>query len=371
MKKIFLTMFILGFITFLSGCNLFNNESTDASNGNGDSFYSGKTIEMLVPYKTGGGTDTFARFIQPYLSEHIEASPNVQTVNVPGGGGINGMNEFETLRDHNGQNILTSTATGHLPYVFDDPQVKFDLQTLHPIVGLPAGGVVFVSPSTGIEQPEDVLNPDEDLILAGLSATGLDAAPALAFDMLGSELQTIMGYEGRGPARVSFEQGETNVNFQTTPAYIENVQPLVDEGEAIPLFTFGQINENGEVVRDSALPEVPTIKEFYKEVHGEEPSGEKWDALKTYIGIGFTIQKVIWTHEDAPEQSVEELRAAAQELSSDEELKEAGEQALGGYEVVVGEELEKVTDEIFDLDPQVVEWIKNYLAEEFGVERLN
>ena len=53
---------------------------------------------------------------------------------------------------------------------------------------------------------------------------------------LGVDIQAVMGYEGRGPARVAFEQGESNIDYQTTSGYLSNVVPLVEEGKAIPLF---------------------------------------------------------------------------------------------------------------------------------------
>lgn len=33
-------------------------------------FYSGRTLELLVPFATGGGTDLQARFMVPYLQKY-------------------------------------------------------------------------------------------------------------------------------------------------------------------------------------------------------------------------------------------------------------------------------------------------------------
>jgi len=70
-----------------------------------------------------------------------------------------------------------------------------------------------------------------------------------------------MVYDGKGAARVAFEQGEVNLDYQTSPAYLKNVQPLVDEGLAVPLFAFGILDENGDIVRDPVFPDMPSFAE--------------------------------------------------------------------------------------------------------------
>lgn len=192
------------------GCGQENNTGSQGQGETGEetAFYDGKTLELLVPFGAGGGTDTFARFVQPFLNKHIEGNPTVQVVNVPGGGSVIGANEFVELRKHNGLSALVTSASTHFPYLLDEPEVKYDLRKMNAILGLPTGGVVYVSPSTGIKEPKDILNPDEKLVYAGISATGLDLVTLLAFEVLEIDVQPILGYEGRGPSRVAFEQGE-------------------------------------------------------------------------------------------------------------------------------------------------------------------
>src|SRR3546814_15840416 len=95
----------------------------------------------------------------------------------------------------------------------------------------------------------------------------------LTCEMLEIEPRVVMGYEGKGPARIAFEQGETNLDYQTTPAYVANVQPLVEEGRAVPLYTLGHF-EDASLVRDPAFPDIPSFKEAYVDAFGKEPEGE-------------------------------------------------------------------------------------------------
>jgi hypothetical protein len=50
------------------------------------------------------------------------------------------------------------------------------------------------------------------------------------FRLLGFDVQYVFGFQGRGDGRLAFERGETNIDYQTSSAYIRNVVPLVEEG---------------------------------------------------------------------------------------------------------------------------------------------
>lgn len=380
-KKLLVLLLSLTFFAgFLTACGS-EDASTDQNSDDGQAdgstdtadgvFYEGETIEFLVPFGAGGGTDTFARFMAPYFSDFVEGNPDVQVVNVPGGGSINGANEFVELREHNGLNVLVTSASTHAPYLLGEEAVRFDLKEMIPVAGLPTGGVVYTSPSTGIESPEDLLNPQEDLVYAGISATGLDLVTLLSFEVLGMDVQAVLGYDGRGPSRVAFEQGESNIDYQTSSAFLTNVTPLVESGDAIPMYSFGQLNAEGDIVRDPAFPDLPSIKEVYVELHGEEPSGPAWEAYKTFVGASFTVQKVFWLHSDAPSDAVDALKQASEEMAQDSEFKEKGGEVLGGYDLYVGEEVDQVVNGMLNVDPEVVDWVKEFLKDNYGVERLD
>ena len=57
--------------------------------------FSGKTITWVVPFKEGGGTSRFARFIQPFLTKYLPGNPDIQVMHIPGGGAIKGSNYFQ------------------------------------------------------------------------------------------------------------------------------------------------------------------------------------------------------------------------------------------------------------------------------------
>ena len=97
---------ILGLGTTVLGEGLLNPPS---STEDGD--FSGETLEFLIPLASGGGTDTWARFIGTELTNYVAGRPGFAPVNEPGGEGISGTNKFARSAKTDGTEILVGTAS--------------------------------------------------------------------------------------------------------------------------------------------------------------------------------------------------------------------------------------------------------------------
>ena len=146
-----------------------------------------------------------------------------------------------------------------------------------------------------------------------------------------------------------------------------NVVPLVEEGTAIPLFSFGQVDDTGEVIRDSAFPELPSFAEAYAACAGAPPSGPGWEAYRAVLIAGFAAQKNLWTHRDAPEERIGALRAAAEATARDPEFMAMATELLGGYSFFLGPEAETTFRRATSLDPEARAWLLDLLREKYDV----
>tara|TARA_R110000850_G_scaffold246928_1_gene371862 strand:+ start:635 stop:1357 length:723 start_codon:yes stop_codon:yes gene_type:complete len=239
------------------------------------------------------------------MSEHTPGNPTFQILNVPGGGSVLGANEYVILKEPNGYNTLATSASTTIPFMIGQESVEYDLRDMQPIIGVPNGVVMYTSPDSGIEEATDLQNPSEELFLGATSPTGIDVMTLLALKVLDikDNIEIIFGYEGAGASRTAFMQGETNLDYQSGSSYQNNVTPLVEEGSAVPLFSYGFLGEDGDIVRDPAFPEIPSVKEVYVDMHGGEPSGEAWDAYKVFVGVVNGLHKTLWLHADAPSEA--------------------------------------------------------------------
>jgi hypothetical protein len=218
-----------------------------------------------------------------------------------------------------------------------------------------------------VKTAADLPKSKERLVYAGISATGLDLVPLLAFEVLGLEVKAVLGYEGRGAGRLAFERGESNIDYQTTPAYLASVVPLIREGKAIPLMSFGQVNEAGDLVRDPALPDLPTVGEVYEMLHRKKPEGPAWEAYKAFTLSGFAVQKILWVKAEAPAESVKAVLEGVDRLQKDAEFQQKAEKVLGGYPALRGDKLEAAIQRAFQLPPQARNFVQGFLEKKYGV----
>lgn len=336
--------------------------------GGGDGGSEGATmpsrVNLLIPYDAGGGTDIWARFLAPYLEKHVEGGANYTPENVPGGESITGSNEFVERRGTDGSTLLVTSGTTYFQALLGRPEVKFDFAKMIPLMLNGTGGVIFASPDSGIESVEDLKNPPNTLTYGGISATGLDLSMLQAFDVLDVDLEATFGFEGRGPALLAFQRGETNIDYQTTSAYLSQVQPLVDEGKAIPLMSFGVL-EDGEIVRDPNVPDLPTVEEVYQELNGEEPSGPAYEAYRSFLVPGYVYQKGLWANEGTPDSIVQAYWDAVDKIAEDEEFQKSSEEVLGGYPLYSGEDAKDDLLEAFEIEDEVRQYTLDMLKNEY------
>lgn len=321
-------------------------------------------VRLVVPYSAGGGTDTWARFVAPYLEKHVEGEPSVLVENVPGGESITGSNQFVQSGGTDGESLLVTSGTTYFQALLGQPEVEFDFSKMRPLMLNGTGGVVYVSSETGIEDAQDLVDYTDPLVYGGISSTGLDLSLLQAMDVLDVDIDATFGFEGRGPARLALERGEINLDYQTTSAYQTQVQPMVDAGTAVPLFSFGVL-EDGEIVRDPSLPDLPTLEEVYENINGEAPSGPAYEAYRAFLVPGFVYQKGIWANEGTPDAVVEAFREAAVEIAEDEEFISSSEEVLGGYPLVAGDVAQEDLIEAFQISDEVRQYTLDMLETEY------
>ena len=114
----------------------------------------------------------------------------------------------------------------------------------------------------------------------------------------------MFGIKGRGDGRLMFERGEANIDYQTSSSYLSGVTPLVEAGTAVPWFSFGALDADGNIVRDPTFPDMPTFKEVCDATDGCETSGTQWDAWKAFFVAGFPAQKMVFLPAGASDDAI-------------------------------------------------------------------
>lgn len=330
--------------------------------------FAGRTIEWVVPFPEGGGSPTMARYMQPYLTRYLPGEPNVVIRNIPGAGSINGANEFAARARADGSTILITSASTQFPYLLGDPRVRYNYDDWVPLLVGPTGGVVYLPATSDVADASEMNELEgRELIYGSQGPTSLDLVPMIAFELMGLDVRYVFGMPGRADGRLAFERGETTIDYQTSSAYLTNVVPLVEAGTAVPMFSWGIIDADGEFARDPTFPDIPHFVEAYEMMHGEPPSGIVFDVYRAVFSAGFAAQKPVVIPRGTPDEVIEAYRQAFTDMVADPEFQARKGEILGEYEMATGDAAIRLYEMATSMPEEASEWLRTYLAEEHGV----
>lgn len=330
--------------------------------------FSGKTIEWTIPFSETGGSAKWANFFAPLLSEALPGNPNVVVKFMPGAGSTKGANWFQKQRHKDGTVMFGSSGSTQFPYLLGDPRVRYEYKDWIPVMASGTGGVAYLTPEDAkmFDGSANKLK-GKTFVYGNQGATRLDLIPALAWKMLGMNVEHVMGIKGRGDGRKMFEAGETTIDYQTSSSYLKNVAPRAAEGKVVPMMTWGALGANNEIVRDPTFPEIPTFKEVCDATDGCETSGPAWEAWKAFFIAGFPSQKLAFLPQGTPQDVVDAYTEAFAKIQARSDFAKISAKRLGKYPMYVGSDSEKALAGAITVSDSAKSYVKGWLKDEFGV----
>lgn len=358
---------VAGFTALAVGVSVLGGDLLNPPASTTDGDYVDETVELMIPLAEGGGTDTWARFVAAELTEAVPGKPGLAPTNDDGGECILGTNHFMTSAEPDGTEVLVSTASTVVPYLLEMPAVQYDFSQLRPILANGTGAVVYARTAAGVKGVGDLVDRERPLVFGGIAATSLDITTLLAFDLLKADVKSTFGFEGRGPVNLALQRGEVDIDYQTTSSYGPAVDPLVKDGTAVPLFSLGQVDDEGEIVRDPNFPEIPTVVEVFEELYGEQPDADRLATYRAILALTYTYQKALWVPEETPDEAVDLLRTTAEEMGADPTFQKAAAEMLGGYPIDASENLDERIGEAYQVDDDVRDDVLELLETSYDI----
>ena len=222
-----------------------------ATEDDGAAFFEGKTVQVIIPTAAGGGFDTNARQLQPYLEDQLGATLVVQ--NLEGGGhaigtqsAINRTQDCSTIMVH---------GVPHFNFSYLTQTVDYDLSDMAPLVGIGIEpGVLRVradSPWNSLQDVIDAALADPGEIRVSLStATSNNFVGMLDIqEATGAEFN-IIPYDGGGPSRTALLSGEVDV----THAGVFNSLSIADDTKVLAV-------QQPENLWPDVTDDAPTVNE--------------------------------------------------------------------------------------------------------------
>jgi tripartite-type tricarboxylate transporter receptor subunit TctC len=225
-----------------------------------ETFYSGRTINLIVPFGPGGYYDIGARLIARHFGRHVPGKPTVIVQNQPNAGGIGLANRFATGADNNGA-VLGILQRAVPQYAFIGyGNARFDPMKLSWIGSLSAyetdSYVMILNATHPAKTIADLKNPNLKTTLgAGRSGSANLIFALVAKDVLKLRIDLVRGYEGTAPIFLAQQRGEVDgVMADLSTIKVAMSDPWKTK-QLVPIVQFG---------RRTRLPEisdVPTARE--------------------------------------------------------------------------------------------------------------
>lgn len=291
-------------------------------------YFAGKTLTVLVNFSAGGPTDIFARMVARYLDRHIPGNPTVVVENKPGAGGVIGANYLYNAARKDGLTLGIFSAP-FSAQVIQGEGLQYDSAGFRWVGGVSESQVTYARTSLGINTPRELLSPSQELIVGGLSAdSAKDLRMRTFFNLLGAKYRYVTGYPGQADVVLAFRRGEINVGDDSLTSWITNVVPLVKEGEATPIAQQG-IVQNGRVVRDPRIADIPTYFEIVEQLKGVAAAQTlEYRALTAVIELGSVLRALVYPPGTDP-VLVQAMSKAVADTFADPEFQAAAEKQLG------------------------------------------
>lgn len=302
-------------------------------------FYNGKIVTWIVSTKAGGGYDSYARMLAPYLQKYLPGS-TVIVKNVEGAGHIIGVNELYAAKP-DGLTLGTFNAGLIIQQLAGNEAIRFDLSKLTYLGNAVSTHRVFVvSSKSPYKTFDDILKNSNRVRLASAGVGSSSHVDALLVNKIFNiNMKIVPGYSGQ-EGDLAMMRGEVDGQI----GMADQMDQLIERGEARAVLVFG-----GKNVDLSKYPGAKVLSEI-------APASSQ--PLVNLMNAMAALSRPIAAPPGLPEGKTKVLRDALWKAMNDPELQEKANQAKLPVQPVSGEETAKMFKDALNQPPEVVELVK-------------
>ena len=319
----------------------------------GDEFFKGKTIKLLVGAQAGQSYDLSARLVAQYITKYIPGKPNIIVENMPGAGSLSMTNFVYNIGPFDGtlmalplSSVLLEPSLNLLSR--SGGQAKFDLMKFN-WIGTPVQDppVLLVNAKANIDSFAQLRSQP---LVVGTSGAGADnnLVATLCNALLGTQLKLVSGYKGVSDMILAFERGEIS-GFATGYSALPVAKPQwLTEGTIKLLAQFG-------LERIKQQPNVPTAIELAETDDAKE-------MLRIYARK-FNAAYPFLLPPNVPRDRVEIIRTAFNALMKDAEFIDRFNRTGMVLDPVSGAGIEKLIISSMQAPPRLVDQLRSILVQ--------
>jgi tripartite-type tricarboxylate transporter receptor subunit TctC len=304
-------------------------------------FYSGKTVQVLIGFSSGGGYDIYARTLARHMGRHIPGNPRLIPQNMPGAGSLKAVNYLYNVAPKDGTAIA-----GFAPGVVVEPLLgrsegtQFDAPkfTWLGSISQEVSVCAFIK-AAGIKTWQD-MQTKRSVIGASGGGAESDVFPNVLRKLFNLPLSIVTGYPGGTEIILAMERHEVDGRCGWSwTSLLSRSKALLDNQRIDITLQIG-------LQKDKALPDVPLIMDLTSDAL-------KKAALKLIVSRQ-SIARPFAAPPGVPAERARLLRAAFDATMNDPEFRAEASKLNLDVEPVSGAEVEALLKEIYAAPPDVV-----------------
>jgi tripartite-type tricarboxylate transporter receptor subunit TctC len=347
-ERVFLLTLIVCFSVILPGI-------TAKAGAQGDQFYKGKTIRIMVGSTAGGFYDRWGRLFGKYMSKYIPGQPEIIVQNMTGAGSVIAANHVYNVAKPDGLTLVMPLNGVYIDQFVGRKEVQFDMRKFR-FIGTPVTEAIvfYMRADAPYKSIADIIKAKEPPKCGGSGTASSDFILSKVLeDTVGAKFNTVLGYAGGTEIDLAVEKNEVVCRAHSMSAHFGRE----------PFDTWHKRGFDRHLVytsskKDPRVTDAPTLNEIFDQYKVPESSRRLAQVLLAAGDFGRPMMVTPGT----PPDRVKVLRDAFVKTLSDREVLEEAKKSRMDIDPATGEELEKLVKEIFDSPPDVVERVKKILA---------
>ena len=275
-----------------------------------ETFYRDGRLTLVVGYGPGGGYDSIARLVAPWLEQRLGADVVVE--NRPGGGGMVALNQLVDGEPDGRTVMLVNAAPAALAQLLEQDGVRFDLFDDFPWLGRYSAdpAIVMAGPESGVDSLAGLKGLSDLRWAAGGKLDTIADNAACVSEVLGLNARIIIGYKGAKESGLALMRGEADA-MVTSASTASKLQ----RNGLVPLAVVGNS-------RSELFPDVPTILEAVELT----PEQAWWIDFREGVAM---MGRSFGTTPGTPPERVAFLAAALESILTDPDF--VAEATASGY----------------------------------------
>ena len=306
-------------------------------------YYAGKTVTIVVGYKTGGGYDAVARLLARHLPKHIPGKPTVIVQNMPGANSIIAANHVYNVAKPDGLTVATFNRNLPIAQLTGVQGVKFDV-TKFAWVGSAASEstILAIRADLPYKSFEDLRKADKEIVI-GATGPGANTYdfPLLLRELLGVKIKIVSGYPSSSDIMLAVERKEVDGRAGSYSSILR----FIERGLVRPVIRARAV--------EPGIEKLPIDESFAPNARAK--------AIMALRSAPEVIGRPYVMHPDTPAEHLNAMRAAFAAAIKDPELAAEGKKAKMELEYVSGDKALEVMKEVLSQPKDIVEEFSKYI----------